>query len=143
MGRNGLGKSTVLKALAERRIPGIAPNIRILLLDQTIIERSQKEMLAPSASGKIPSVLESVVGNDKLRQRLVDDSAKLSSALQDTADSSHVVGTYRQLKLEQIQRDLEAARLVAEHRSGARGSKARQIVIQKEAEVAEAEKQLV
>lgn len=144
VGRNGLGKSTVLKALAERRIPGIAPNIRILLLDQTIIEQSQKEMLASKSGGKVSSVLESVVGNDKIRQRLVEDSSRLSGALQGTADDpSNVVGTYRQLRLEQIQRDLEAARLVAQHRSGARGSKARQVVIQKEAEVAEAEKESV
>lgn len=144
VGRNGLGKSTVLKALAERRIPGIAPNIRILLLDQTIIEQSQREMLASKSGGKVSSVLESVVGNDKMRQRLVDDSSRLSGALQGTADDpNNVVGTYRQLKLEQIQRDLEAARLVAQHRSGARGSKARQVVIQKEAEVAEAEKESV
>lgn len=144
VGRNGLGKSTVLKALAERRIPGIAPNIRILLLDQTIVEQSQKEMLASKTGGKVSSVLESVVGNDKLRQRLVEDSARLSTVLQGTGeDSSHVVGTYRQLKLEQLERELEAARLVAQHRSGARGSKARQVVIQKEGEVAEAEQRLV
>lgn len=140
VGRNGLGKSTVLKALAERRMPGIAPNVRILLLDQTMIEKSQKQMLVPSTTGKDLTVLENVVASDRVRQRLVEDSASLGGVLQDTsAEPTQIVHVLRKLKLEQAKRELEAARLVAQHRSGARGSKARQVLIQKEEGVQQAE----
>jgi len=139
-GRNGLGKSTVLKALADRKVPGIATNVRMLLLDQTMIENAQKKNSIPSGPGKDLSVLENVVASDRLRQRLLDDAASLSDALQDSSsDPVKVVQAHRRLRLEQAQRDLEEARLVAKHRSGARGSKARQIELQKEAALKEAE----
>lgn len=140
LGRNGLGKSTVLKALAERRVPGIATNVRMLLLDQTMVENAQKENTILTEDGKDASVLENVVASDRLRQRLLDDAAALSSVLQDGSDdSAKIVQVHRRLKLEQARRDLEKARLTATHRSGARGSKARQAEIQKEAAVKEAE----
>lgn len=140
VGRNGLGKSTVLKALAERRIPGISPDIRILLLDQTMLEQNQKHMLLSHEAEK-KSVLSNVVANDRVRQRLLDDSKKLSEELQqDSTDSTKLSRVYRQLKVEKAHRDLEAARLVADHRSGARGSKARQELLQKEAAVEQMQK---
>jgi len=37
VGRNGTGKSTLLKAIAEERIPGIAVNLHCLLLGQTLV----------------------------------------------------------------------------------------------------------
>lgn len=142
VGRNGLGKSTVLKALAERYMPGIAPNLRMLLLDQTMVEKSQKDSLTEGKQSA--SVLENVVASDRLRQRLLDDSASLSAVLQTTqTDSEKVVSVHRRLQLEQAQRRLDEARLVAQHRSGARGSKARQVQIQEEAAVKAAEELLV
>lgn len=134
VGRNGLGKSTVLKALAERHIPGIAPNIRILLLDQTMIETNQKDMLN-SKSGI--NVLQSVIANDKIRQRLLDDSNALSDVLEKDKVED-VSQTYRALRLERAERELYAAQLLAQHRSGARGSKARQAQIEQEGVVATA-----
>lgn len=138
VGRNGLGKSTVLKALADRHMPGIATNLRMLLLDQTLIEKSQKDSLAQDKQSA--TVLENVVASDRLRQRLLDDSTSLSAVLQTSqADSEKVVSVHRRLQLEQAQRKLDEARLVAQHRSGARGSKARQVVLQEEAAVKAAE----
>jgi len=140
LGRNGMGKSTVLKALAERRVPGIATNLRMLLLDQTMIENAQKENSILAEAGKGRTVLEDVAASDRVRQRLLDDSASLSSVLQDgSGDTSNIVQVHRRLKLQQAQRNLEEARLVATHRSGARGSKARQVELEKEAAVKEAE----
>ena len=140
VGRNGLGKSTVLKALAERRIPGISPNVGMLLLDQTMIENAQKETSILAEGKKDVSVLENVVSSDRLRQRLIEDSSSLSAVLQDgSGDSGKIAQVHRRLKFEEAQRDLSEARLVAQHRSGARGSKARQLVLQKEAAVQEAE----
>jgi hypothetical protein len=85
-----------------------------------------------------------VIASDHLRQRLIEDSASLSEVLQDGAgDVNRIVHAHRRLKLEQAQRDLEEARLVAQHRSGARGAKARQVLLTKEAAVREAEIMLV
>lgn len=138
VGRNGLGKSTVLKALADRHMPGIATNLRMLLLDQTLIEKGQKDSLAQDKQSA--TVLENVVASDRLRQRLLDDSTSLSAVLQTSqADSEKVISVHRRLQLEQAQRKLDEARLVAQHRSGARGSKARQVVLQEEAAVKAAE----
>jgi len=140
-GRNGLGKSTVLKALAERRVPGVATNLRMLLLDQTMIESAQKENSMIAEAGRRSSVLENVAASDRLRQRLLDDSASLSRVLQDRAgETSKIVQVYRRLKLEQAQRDLEEARLIARHRSGARGSRARQAELLSEVALKEAER---
>ncbi|KAK5938701.1 hypothetical protein PMZ80_008893 [Knufia obscura] len=139
VGRNGLGKSTVLEALAERRIPGIATNLRMLLLDQTMVENAQKGNSILAGDGKDLTVLENVVASDRVRQRLLDDTASLSAVLQDgPGGTSQVVQVYRRLKLERAQRDLEEARLIAKHRSGARGSKARQVELEREAAVKEA-----
>lgn len=72
VGRNGLGKSTVLKALAERRIPGVASNLRILLLGQTLIEDGhESESIGPPQS---QTVIEHVMTSDKLRLRLLKDA---------------------------------------------------------------------
>lgn len=141
LGRNGLGKSTVLKALAERRVPGVAMNLRMLLLDQTMIESAHKENSMIAEAGRHSSVLENVAASDRLRQRLLDDSASLSRVLQDRAgETSKIVQVYRRLKLEQAQRGLEEARLLARHRSGARGSRARQAELSSEVALKEAER---
>lgn len=72
VGRNGLGKSTIMKSLAERRIPGVATNIRILLLGQTTSGTDEGEGVADASVNL--KVLEHVVKSDKRRERLVSES---------------------------------------------------------------------
>lgn len=140
VGRNGLGKSTVLKALAERKIPGVPPNLRVLLLDQTLIEERREEKGQPEKAAQSVSVLEHVASSDRRRQRLLRDLTLLSDALQDDASDPTKISTiYRKLKLEEAQRSLQEAQLLAQHRSGARGSKARQVLLQQEESVQAAE----
>lgn len=143
VGRNGTGKSTVLKALASRKIPGVPSNIRMLLLDQTSLEENHAAFGTGAAEDvsdkdRQVSVIEHVASSDKLRQRIVEESASLSGALQD-GDAPKIIHTYRTLRLNQAKRDLDTAQLVAQHRSGARGAKARQLLLSKEAAVGEAE----
>lgn len=64
VGRNGTGKSTVLTALADKLIPGINPNLRILLLSQ--VEDSTR-----SSEDETRTVLQHVVHGDKERTRNV------------------------------------------------------------------------
>lgn len=72
-GRNGTGKSSLLRALAERRVPGIPSNIRILLLGQTrlssdaVSEPAQTESLSQT-------VLEHVTRSDHRRERALKAS---------------------------------------------------------------------
>lgn len=64
----------------------------------------------------------------------------LSSALEQKETSSELISkALRKLKLEQARRDLDEARLIATRRSGARGAKARQVLIEKEKAVEQAE----
>ena len=72
IGRNGLGKSTILRALAERRIAGIPSNLRILLLGQTRVDTDESE--GSDANDVHQSVLNHVMTSDKKRERLLRDS---------------------------------------------------------------------
>lgn len=134
-GRNGLGKSTILRALAERQIPGISSKIKIVLLNQTI-------ELEAAPINDATTVLQVVLASDKDYQKLLEDAVELSEAVRDSADSERIIRTYRRLLLRQCQQEHEAARLDAQHRSGARGALARKILVQCETSVKEAERKL-
>lgn len=136
-GRNGTGKSTVLRALAERRIPGVASNLRILLLGQTRVSSDLET--DTSAQSTDPSVLEYVTRSDAKRERALRDLSLLSAAFEghpsDAESSSTIV---RQLQLQGLEDEEKEAQLTAARRSGARGAKARQALIAKEQAVEEA-----
>lgn len=72
VGRNGLGKSTIMKALAERRIPGVPSNLRVLLLGQTRSSTDENE--GPEGTNTNQTVIEYVVKSDKRRERLLRES---------------------------------------------------------------------
>ena len=72
-GRNGLGKSTVLKALADRLIPGVPSNLRILLLGQTRVASFVEE----DGSGNLDqTVLEYVTRSDAARETALKESQR-------------------------------------------------------------------
>ncbi len=81
-GRNGTGKSTLLKALAERHVPGVASNLRILLLGQT---RSTSNAEADQVDYQAPTrtVLEYVTHSDAKREKALKESQKLAAVLED------------------------------------------------------------
>jgi hypothetical protein len=64
----------------------------------------------------------------------------LAAALEGKEDSKQVVKTVRVLQLEKARQGLAEAQLLAARRSGARGLKARQLLIGSEKAVEEAEK---
>lgn len=67
-GRNGTGKSSLLRALAERRVPNIPSNLRMLLLGQT---RVSSDALTDPDEAEDPSqtVLEHVTKSDRRREQ--------------------------------------------------------------------------
>lgn len=137
-GRNGTGKSTILRALAENRIPGVALNLRILLLNQTRLEDdtvTSELSNASDISAKSASVLEYVIKSNKKRMTALKESQVLSQALEDTADPAAAVRASRAVKHDRLLLELHQCQQIALRRSGARGSKARQELIKTEERV--------
>lgn len=71
---------------------------------------------------------------------LSDRYLGLTSALEHKTDPKSIVTTVRSLQLEKAKQELAEAQLIAARRSGARGLKARQVLIENEKAVEEAEK---
>ncbi|QDS72049.1 hypothetical protein FKW77_002532 [Venturia effusa] len=135
VGRNGVGKSTLLKALAEGRVPGVSWGIKILLLGQTR-ELSLEEKIG-GVSVRDETVLEHVVRSDAARESLVKEAEVLSKAVENHVDSTATVKAYRQVAHQRLQKQLDEWRQIATRRSGARGKDARKELIIMEEEFAE------
>ena len=69
IGRNGVGKSTLLRAIGDKIIPGIGTKLRILLLQQTY-ETGEKNARDPDLT-----VVEYVVKSDTARTETLRKSA--------------------------------------------------------------------
>jgi len=72
VGKNGFGKTTLLKQMANYEIEGFPKHIRMILVNQ---EEEISEM----------TCLQSVLKADEIRQHLVDEENRLS-AMQDTVE---------------------------------------------------------
>jgi ATPase subunit of ABC transporter with duplicated ATPase domains len=125
VGRNGTGKSTILKAIAEGRVPGIPWSTKILLLGQTR-ELSLEDAVGGLSVGREETVLEHVVRSDRAREDLLREAAVLGAGVEDQSDPLAAVRAYRRISHARLGKKLEEARLIATRRSGARGKKARE-----------------
>ena len=85
-GRNGTGKSSLLRALAERRVPGVPSNLRLLLLGQTRV--SSDALTEPiETEDESLNVLQHVTRSDKRRERaLREANSRLSCGLISSAE---------------------------------------------------------
>ncbi|THU91364.1 P-loop containing nucleoside triphosphate hydrolase protein [Dendrothele bispora CBS 962.96] len=119
IGRNGVGKSTLLRAIADKLIPGLATNLRILLLQQSYNEQPDE------AEGADEKPIEYVVRSDKERMDALRKQELLQNALDNTSDPNAVVHAVRTLEHEDRIAQLELAKKTAQLRSGGRGIKAR------------------
>jgi ATP-binding cassette, subfamily F, member 3 len=79
VGRNGGGKSTLLNALASGEIPGVALNLRILLLGQT----RQLGLDEPIGGLSIEdeTVLQHIMRSDKARERFLKEAESKPSKI--------------------------------------------------------------
>ena len=137
-GRNGTGKSTLLRALAERRIPGISGNLRVLLLGQTRIS-SDLDTDEAEDQPRTRTVLEYVVRSDAKREKWFKEAQKLATVLESKDMPAETVSRcIRDVQLDHCEQDLKEAQLTAARRSGARGAKARKVLIEKEEAVDQA-----
>ncbi|KAL1661330.1 P-loop containing nucleoside triphosphate hydrolase protein [Schizophyllum commune] len=130
VGRNGEGKSTLLRAIADKLIPGIPENLRILLAGQ--VESAPRD--ADEEADEL-TVLQAVVRSDRKREVALKEYRILESATT-LEDAGRAVAD---IELERARVELALARKVADRRSGARGSEARKALFAAEARLREAE----
>ncbi|KAJ1333435.1 ATP-binding cassette subfamily F member 3 [Microdochium nivale] len=143
IGRNGTGKSTLLRAIAEKLIPGVPEETRVVLLQQTSggdleVEADNKDL--PAASGGNGqqqgglNVLEEVIERATAKQQVQKDINLLSRAVESTNPLGAVKGL-RKLKYERLQQELFLKDKDARLRSGARGLQARKALKEMEKKV--------
>lgn len=77
------------------------------------------------------------------RIALTDSSQGLAAALEEKSDPKKIITTVRSLQVEKAKQELAEAQLIAARRSGARGAKARQVLIEKEKAVEDAQRRYV
>ncbi|KAH7165469.1 P-loop containing nucleoside triphosphate hydrolase protein [Dactylonectria macrodidyma] len=135
VGRNGTGKSTLLKAIAEKLIPGIPEGTRIALLQQSRLV-SENDANPDSENGPASSVLEEVIERATAKQ-IVEQEIKILSEGVNASDSYAPVRALRQLKHHRNQQRLFRLDKDARLRSGARGLQARKALVAYEKVVAE------
>ncbi|RDB21149.1 putative ABC transporter ATP-binding protein YheS [Hypsizygus marmoreus] len=137
VGRNGTGKSTLLRALAEGRIPGVPWSLHMLLLGQTDVVNSNSNLDETLANLKFEdgTILEHVMRSDARRERALVEAKHLSEALENFKDPFAIVRAIRKLKHERLVRKHDEMAKIAARRSGARGAKARKELIAAEEQV--------
>lgn len=126
IGPNGCGKTTLLKCVGYKKIPGIASNLRTLYVEQVAVEGTNK------------LVLDSVVDSDTERVRLQSQLTVLEEALS-SGDATKVKEAVKYVKVEEQKQNLAAARKIASERTGTRGHRARKALVEQESLLAEME----
>jgi ATP-binding cassette subfamily F protein 3 len=130
VGRNGTGKSTLLKALSDGLIPGIPWNTKIMHLGQ--IRETETEAGLEDLQSQGESVLQYVVRSDRTRERLLREARALSQAFEETKDDMEPIRAYRRVEHGRLALKLKEGHRIAERRSGARGKLARKELIELE-----------
>ncbi|GAB4816948.1 hypothetical protein N2152v2_003994 [Parachlorella kessleri] len=129
VGRNGVGKSSLLKAIGYGLVTGFPSSIRCLYVDQLEGVDSQQ------------TPVDIVVAADVEAQRAEHEAQQLQEALE-SSDVVAMATALRGLRLQRLQNDVTAAYKIAEKRSGERGLAARQALVAAEARLADAQQQL-
>ncbi|KAF1995343.1 ABC transporter ATP-binding protein uup-1 [Amniculicola lignicola CBS 123094] len=140
VGRNGTGKSTLLKAIGDGLIPGIPWSTRILLLGQTRTSTVEEELGGLKLEDE--TVLKYVMRSDRVRERLVREARILNEAIEHEHEAMAAVRAYRKIGHERLTLQLKEAHRIAERRSGARGKLARKYLIKFEERFEESKRKL-
>ncbi|KAH9852447.1 P-loop containing nucleoside triphosphate hydrolase protein [Lenzites betulinus] len=125
VGQNGVGKSTLLKVLGYKLLAGFPSNVRVLYVEQL----EGADMARP--------VVSVVMDADRAAARARRELKLVQGALEGD-DPAEVANIMREVKMDRLKDDLEAADKIALERSGARGADARKKLIEQERRMAEA-----
>ncbi|PTB45510.1 uncharacterized protein TrAFT101_000953 [Trichoderma asperellum] len=138
VGRNGTGKSTLLKAIARKLIPGIPEGSRIAILQQTkLTESDEDDKTTKDAKGE-GSVLQEVIERATARS-VIEQEIKVLADGVDASDPYAPIRALRGLKHEKLQKRLFLVDKEARLRSGARGLQARKALVAFEKVVADSQ----
>ncbi|KAF7857057.1 uncharacterized protein EAF02_011290 [Botrytis sinoallii] len=146
IGRNGTGKSTLLKAIAEKLIPGIPVQTRISILQQTDADSKDAGDEGGSESeengGSNLSVLAEVIDRATSRSEIQHEVDVLSKAVDSQEDALTPVRAFRKIQHERLKKELFEKDKDARLRSGTRGMAARKALIAFEKIVADSEERI-
>ncbi|TGO50312.1 hypothetical protein BCON_0186g00050 [Botryotinia convoluta] len=146
IGRNGTGKSTLLKAIAEKLIPGIPVQTRISILQQTDADSKDVGDEGGSESeengGSKLSVLAEVIDRATSRSEIQHEVDVLSKAVDSQEDALTPVRAFRKVQHERLKKELFEKDKDARLRSGTRGMAARKALIAFEKIVADSEERI-
>lgn len=147
VGRNGTGKSTIMRAVAEKLIPGIPYATRIAILQQNgtsnSIKSSAGQSTPPTSSlsqlsiSPTKTVLEEVIEKAISRDEIKNDIDILAPVVDSTRDMYDSVRAFRQVKHKRLEKQLFEMDKDARLRSGARGLQARKALTAFEKKVEE------
>ncbi|KAG0202297.1 hypothetical protein BGX28_005154 [Mortierella sp. GBA30] len=121
VGRNGTGKSTLLKAIGYGQLIGFPLNLRTLYIEQL-----------PSETPENQTVIETVLKADTERTLLLAESNLLQQAI--NKFPKQLVKSIKKLEWERMKAKLAAQQKLAIRRSGKRGAEAREELLVVEAE---------
>ncbi|KAJ3035967.1 hypothetical protein HDV00_003261 [Rhizophlyctis rosea] len=124
VGRNGVGKSTLLRAIGHGMLIGFPTNIRVLYVEQL-------EDVDPNLT-----VVDTVLGADRNKVKTEEEVAVLENSLA-TGDELKVARAVREIQLVRLLAARERAHQIAVKRSGARGSEARKRLLAAEKDLAD------
>jgi ATPase subunit of ABC transporter with duplicated ATPase domains len=147
VGRNGTGKSTIMRAVAEKLIPGIPYATRIAILQQTGTSNSIKTSTGQSVPPEISlsqlsissqrTVLEEVIERAISRDEIQNEINILAPAVDNTANAYASIRAFRQVQHKRLEKQLFEMDKDARLRSGARGLQARKTLTAFEKKVEE------
>ncbi|KAL4994562.1 P-loop containing nucleoside triphosphate hydrolase protein [Aspergillus recurvatus] len=129
IGRNGTGKSTLLRAMADKLVPGIPHSTRIAILQQTDTDSQVNHGAFDERSEDLRakeknSVLQYVMSSDHHRNEVIRKMNFLSKSFE-TDDPLEPVRGIRRIRYDNVEKHLFLARKNASLKSGARGLQAR------------------
>ncbi|AEO60643.1 hypothetical protein MYCTH_74803 [Thermothelomyces thermophilus ATCC 42464] len=130
----------LLRAIADKLIPGIPEETRVSILQQTSIsDASAEDLLPPEAqrsSKEGLTVLEDVINKATSRSELEQEISLLSAGV-NSADAYGALRALRKLRHQRMQKRLFVLDKDARLRSGARGLQARKALVEHEKAVAQ------
>ncbi|QRD88115.1 putative ABC ATPase [Aspergillus flavus] len=118
--------AALLRAMADKLVPGIPHSTRIAILQQTetASEEDVKDFAAEEAENKHKTVLQYVLSSDHSRNEVVQKMNFLSKAFE-TEDPMQPVSAIRKVRHDKAEKELFLAQKNASLKSGARGLQAR------------------
>ncbi|KAJ3300268.1 hypothetical protein HDU76_006130 [Blyttiomyces sp. JEL0837] len=121
IGRNGVGKSTLLRCLGYQLLIGFPKNVKVLYVEQL-------EYIDPATR-----VLDVVVDSNRKTARAKDEIARIQLG-QESTSVTGLAETMREICRERMKNDVEMMREISIKRSGMRGLVARKKLVEMEAD---------